>query len=447
MLKKFLAFILKTLSRLILWRYKPVIIGVTGNVGKTSTKEAIFAVLSSRFRVRRSIKNYNNEIGVPLMIIGQESAGRSIFGWLKIFLSAMVIFLFKTKKYPKILILEMGADRPGDIRYLTKFVHCQLAVVTAVGQIPVHIEFFRNPEHLAKEKAHLVSSLPEQGIAILNYDDPMVLEMAKKTKAKTITFGLSKGADVVVSDISHQLPNFTGTEWAETPAKVFFKINYEGSTVPFSINNVLGDYQIRPVLAAAAVGLTFEMNLVEISNLIKEYQPLPGRMRLLAGIKNTLLIDDSYNASPKATLAALETLNSIKAQRKIVILGDMLELGRMTEKAHRLVGQEVAKIADLFFAVGPRMSFAAEEAKKQEMLESKIFCFDSSQQAKKAVQQALKEGDVVLIKGSQAMRMEKITEEIMAEPERAKELLVRQDKEWKGKKPSGPTFARGGWLR
>lgn len=421
MLKNFLAFILKTFSRLILWRYKPVIIGVTGNIGKTSTKEAIFTVLSSGFKVRRSIKNYNNEIGVPLTIIGHGSAGKSIFGWLKIFIQAAFLFLFKTKKYPQILILEMGADRPGDIRYLTKFVHCQVGVVTTVGQIPVHLEFFKSPEHLAKEKSALVSSLGGNGIAVLNYDESLVIEMAKKTKAKVISFGFNEGADVRVSDISYQFP----------VPKIFFKINYQGSTVPFCLKDAIGAYQIMPVLVATAVGLAFEINLVKISELIKKYQVLPGRMRLLAGIKNTLLIDDSYNASPAATLAALQTLNLLQAKRKIAVLGDMLELGRQTEKAHRLVGQEVAKTADLFFAVGQRMAFAAEEAKKQGMDEEKIFYFNSSQKAKKALQQALQPNDVVLIKGSQSMRMERITEEIMAEPQRAKELLVRQGREWR----------------
>lgn len=420
MLKKLLAFTLKTFSRLILWRYKPVIIGVTGNVGKTSTKEAIFTVLSSRFKVRRSIKNYNNEIGVPLTIIGCKTAGKSIFGWLWIFAKAEWLFSFKTKKYPQVLILEMGADRPGDIRYLTKFVRGQIGIVTAIGQIPVHLEFFKSPEHLAKEKTALISSLPEKGIAVLNYDDPLVMEMAKKTRAEVISFALNHEADISASDITQQLPD----------AKIFFKVNYQGSTVPFQLNNVIGVYQIMPVLAAAAVALKFGLNLVEISELIKKYQPLAGRMRLLDGIKNTLLIDDSYNASPAATLAALQSLEPIKNKRKVVVLGDMLELGRQTERAHRLVGREVAKRADLFIAVGQRMRLAVEEAQKQGMAKGRIFCFDSSEQAKKTVQQEIEQGDVVLIKGSQSMRMERIVEEIMAEPQRAKELLVRQTKEW-----------------
>lgn len=430
MFKKLLSFILKIFSQLILWRYRPVIVAVTGNVGKTSTKEAIFTVLSARFRARRSLKNYNNEIGVPLTIIGCISAGRSIFGWLKIFLKGLWVFLFKTKMYPQILILEMGADKPGDIRYLTKFVRPHLGVVTAVGQIPVHVEFFKSVEHLAKEKANLVSSLSEEGIAILNYDDPLVLGMAKKTKAKIISYGFGQGADVRASDISFQLPNFDGQQWLDAPSKIFFKVNYQGSTVPFSLTNAVGGYQIKSVLAAVAVGLIFELNLVEISELIKDFQPLPGRMRLLAGIKNTLLIDDTYNASPEATIAALQSLAPIGAKREIVVLGDMLELGRLTEKAHRQVGKVVVKTADLFFAVGKRMAFAAAEAQVEGMAKDKIFYFDTSDQAKKEVEKELKPGDIILIKGSQSMRMEKIVEEIMAEFQRAGELLIRQEEEW-----------------
>lgn len=430
MFKNLLAFFLKIFSRLFLWRYKPTVVAVTGNVGKTSTKEAIFEVLSGRFLVRQSQKNYNNEIGAPLAIVGSKTAGKSIFGWLRIFTKVLWLFLFKTKKYPQVLVLEMGADRPGDIRYLCKFVRPHIGVVTAVGEIPVHIEFFKSRERLAKEKSALISCLTEQGRAILDFDDSLVREMMKKSKAKVIGFGFSAEAEIRASEIIYQLPSFEHGQWLNMPAKVSFKIDYQGSTVPFFLTNIIVDYQLRPILAAVAVGLAFGMNLVEISNSIRKYQPLAGRMRLLPGIKNTLLIDDSYNASPKATLAAIDSLKKIKAGRKIVVLADMLELGRLTEKAHRQVGAQVASVADLFFAVGQRMRFAAEEAEKQGMSKEKIFIFDKNQKAKLALQRQLKEGDLVLIKGSQGMRMEKVTHEIMAEPERAGELLVRQEHEW-----------------
>src|SRR4030043_1014507 len=169
-MRKILQVILKRLSKIVLNKYKPVIIAVTGSVGKTSTKEAIYHVLKSHFgekEVRRNQRNYNNEIGVPLTIFGLETAGRSIFLWLIKFIKIFWMIITKVP-YPSFLILEMGADRPGDIKYLTDFVHPDTGVITALGEIPVHVEFFESPQQVAQEKKNLISSLSEKGVAILN---------------------------------------------------------------------------------------------------------------------------------------------------------------------------------------------------------------------------------------------------------------------------------------
>jgi len=427
--KKILCFILRILAQATLRRYKPMIIGVTGSVGKTSAKEAIFTVLKERFSVRRNIKNYNNEIGVPLTILGQATGGKSIWRWLQIFLVGF-FEIFYTKNYPKILILEMGADKIGDIAYLTSFIKCFAGVVTTVGEIPVHVEFFQGADQVAKEKAILVQNLDKNGWAILNYDDDRVRAMARKTSAKIFTYGFSDQADLRVSNFEQHLDNLA-------EAGLSFKVDYQGSNVPIRLRYVYARHQVYAILAGAAVGLIFKMNLVEIAQALKNYQSPAGRLQVIRGIKNTWLIDDTYNSSPSSSLGALELLEKMsnlnangEPGRKIVAFGDMLELGSFTEEAHRQVGARAAQVADILLAVGEKSIFMADEAKKNGLAKENVWYFASAEEAGRELQDLIKEGDIILVKGSQGIRMEKIVKELMAEPERAGELLVRQEEDW-----------------
>ena len=397
-----------------------MIIAVTGSVGKTSTKEAIFHVLKTHFgekEVRRNQGNYNNEIGVPLTIFGLETGGRSIFLWFLKFIKIIWMIIFRIE-YPSFLVLEMGADRPGDIKYLVDFVQSKVGVITALGEIPVHVEFFENPQQVAKEKRNLIFSLNENGIAILNYDDEAVRQMAEEIQAKVFTYGLKDKADVRAINYDLKV-NANGNV-----SELNFKLEFSGSSVPAKLVNVLGIQHLYSALAAASVGITFNMNLVEIVEALKEFQPLPGRMRLIKGVKNTLIVDDTYNAALLSMEAALESLKIFENRRKIVVLGDMLEIGEYAPEAHKRIGKKAAEIADLIFVVGPRAKFIAEEAIKQGFPENKIFQFMVSGDAALKVQEEIKENDVVLVKGSRAMKMEKVVKEIMAEPEKAGELLV-----------------------
>jgi len=381
-------------------------------------------VLKNKFNVRRNQKNYNNELGVPLTILGQETGGQSFFHWLKVIIAGSLGILY-TRNYPEILVLEMGADKIGDIAYLVSFVRCYIGVVTAIGAIPVHVEFFQGAEQVAQEKANLIKSLDKDGWAILNFDDERVRAMAEKTKAKVFGYGFHPDADLQASQLEAHLDDLS-------QAAISFKVDYLGSNVPLRLTGLLGVHQICPVLAAIAVGLIFKMNLVEISQALKNYQLPVGRLRLLKGIKNSWIIDDTYNASPVATLAALEVLAKTKG-RKIAVLGDMLELGSFSEEAHRQVGAKVALGADLLLTVGERSLFIVEQARKGGLAEDKIFHFANSEEAARVLQNLIQAGDIILIKGSQSIRMEKITKEVMAEPERAEELLVRQEKAWQKK--------------
>ena len=416
-MRKILQFILKIFAKLVLKKYKPVIIAVTGNVGKTSTKEAIYHVLKTHFgerQVRRNIRNYNNEIGVPLTIFGLETGGRSIFRWLIRFIKVSWMVIFKIP-YPNFLILEMGADRPGDIKYLVKFVHPKIGLITALGEIPAHVEFFANPQQIAQEKKNLVKALKEEEVAILNYDDEKVIEMADNLKAKVLTYGLKEQADVRA--INYDIEGN-------------FKLEFKGSSVPGKLINVLGTQYLYSALAATAVGTVFDMNLVEITEALKEFRALPGRMHLIKGIKNSLIIDDTYNAALLSMEMALDSLKVFEDKRKIVVLGDMLEIGQYAPEAHERIGKQAAEIADLIFTVGIRAKFIAKAAIKTGFPQNRVFQFMKSEQAAREVQEKIQERDIILVKGSQGIRMEKIVKEIMAEPEKAEKLLVRQDKSW-----------------
>jgi len=430
--KKILCFILKILARATLWRYKPLVIGVTGSVGKTAAKEAIYAVLKEKFGVRRNIKNYNNEIGAPLTILGQISCGDSVWRWLQTLLIGFFEILY-AKNYPKILVLEMGADKMGDIAYLTDFIKCHVGVITAIGEIPVHVEFFQGADQVAKEKANLVRGLDKGGWAVLNYDDQRVRAMARKTPAQIFTYGFDEKADLRASNFEQRLDDLSDVGMS-------FKVDYQGSNVPVRLSGLCAQHQVYAVLAGMAVGLIFKLNLVEIAQALKSITPYSGRLRLLRGIKKTWIIDDTYNSSPSSSLKALELLGRMsnlrtdgEPGRKIAALGDMLELGAFSEEAHRKIGANVAKAADILLAVGEKSIFMADEAKKNGLAQERAWYFADSEDAGRELQDMIKEGDIILVKGSQGMRMEKIVKELMAEPERAKELLVRQGEEWESR--------------
>jgi len=251
-MKKILQFKLKILAGLILKKYQPEVIGITGSVGKTTAKEAIAAVLSSKFAVRAPSKNYNNEIGVPLTIIGVDSPGSSLLGWFGVFLFAYRLLVWRDKNYPKIIILELGVDHPGDMRYLTKIAKPQVGVVTAVSHS--HLEFFGSLEKIKKEKQGLIESLPPKGLAVLNADSELVNEMAEASRAKVLTYGFSPDADLRAVDLRFNFEKDEGF----LPG-LSFKLEYSGSSVPVFLREAISDKAVLSVLSAAAVAIYLKL--------------------------------------------------------------------------------------------------------------------------------------------------------------------------------------------
>lgn len=426
LIRNIVTLILETEARLVLKKYKPKIIAVTGSVGKTSTKDAIFAVVGEQLIARKSEKSFNSEIGLPLTILNCESGWSNPLIWFKNIIKGLVL-IFTSVHYPKWLVLEIGAGKPGDIARAVTLVVPDIAVVTRFGEVPVHVEFFKNPDELFDEKANLVKALRPTGVLIVNADDERVLALREKTTAMLLTYGLNAGAMFRATNIK------VAYEGA-TPAGTGFKLEYDGNVFPVEMSGVLGVQPVYSALASIAVGAYLKLNIIDIIGRLSSHISPAGRMRIIPGIKGSTIIDDTYNASPVASEAALEALKSIKAKgKKIVVLGDMLELGKFTVDEHKKLGKLAGKFADIIIAVGPRAKYIVEGAIEADMSEKNIIDFDNSIEAGKYVEEIIKEGDIVLVKGSQGMRMERAVEEIMAEPERAGELLVRQEDEWKTK--------------
>jgi len=417
--------LLRAMAVLILKKYNPKVIGITGSVGKTSTKEAIFSVLSGKFRVRKNEKNYNNEVGIPLTIIGAESGHNSFWKWLGVSFKWMAYLIFPLE-YPEVLVLEMGADRPGDMKYLIDFTKPSVGVITDVSFS--HIEFFKTLNNIAKEKGTLIKDFDRKKLAVISVDNSYVAKLADQTKAQIIKYGFSEEAEMKATDVSFVY----GDENEKEIKGISFKLNYKGTIMPVRLGNVLARHQIYSALAAASVGTGLGINLVEVARALENFSPPAGRMNLVKGIKNTFLIDDTYNSSPTSAIAALDTLGEIGAKRKIAVMGDILELGEETEKGHVAIARKFIDISgDIFFAVGKRMETAVSELKKYGIAENRIYFFKNPMETGKKLQEIMREGDLVLIKGSQGMRMEKITEEVMAEPQKAENLLCRQNNWWK----------------
>ena len=404
---------------MILARFKPKIIAISGTVGKTSTKEAVALVLGSEFDVRKSEKSYNSEIGVPLTVIGAQTGWRSFKQWLLIIFKGIKVFLLSAD-YPKILILEMGVDRPKDMEKMVSWVKPYAAVITAMGTVLVHVQYFSGPEELINEKRKLVECLDDNSWAILNIDDKATANFRKNTKAQIITYGFSESADLAASN------------YKMDGEGIVFKVSHKGNIVPVRLDKFFGRHNVYTILAAIGAGLAYGINLIKSVEAVSIMKPSRGRMNLLEGANSSLIFDDSYNSSPLAAEAAIEVLLEYPAKRRIAVLGDMKELGGFSKSEHERIGEMLrAKGVWLLFTVGPEAKFIAEGARRSGFDAFKIFEFSGSAEAGEAVKKIIQEGDLILVKGSQSARMEKVVEKIMAHPEDKENLLVRQEEEWK----------------
>ncbi len=426
--KKILSTVLRTESRLVLWKYKPKVVAITGSVGKTSTKDALYAALSKMAYVRKSDKSYNSELGLPLTVLGCPNGWNDPVIWTKNILKGLWLFIWP-HKYPKWLVLEVGVGKPGDMKTTASWLQTDAVVITAIGDLPAHIEFFNSRNHLIEEKSGLIKTLKKEGILILNHDDEAVMGMKEKTKSRVITFGMSEGSDVLGSEENI---------WYDKDAKpegIVFRADVGGSSLPVAIEGLFGKNHVYASLATLAFIYSIKLNVLSAIESLKNYDFPPGRMRILSGINDSTIIDDTYNSSPFACESALRTLGGVKSNgRKIAVLGDMLELGKHTKEAHEGMGKLAKEQADVMVAVGPRSEATRDGALGAGMAESNVFYFLNSTLAGEFLQTFVGAGDLVLVKGSQGMRMERAVEAILEDKANKEKLLVRQDKEWLAKK-------------
>ncbi len=424
MKRKILAYFLKVFSRIVLKKYQPKVIAVVGSVGKTSTKEAIYCALRKDFKVLKNELNLNTEIGVPLTILLGQDAKRNIFLWLVNFLKALRLIIFPCKNYPEILILEMSEDRERLLNYLFKLTQPEIAVLSWIGEIPVHLENYSSLERFKKEIISFFAKIKENGLVVLNKDNYLFEEISKKVKAKIISYGFSPDADFCASNYKLSLKENNEIEMS-------FRLEHQNSFLPVRVRNIFSKNQVYALLSALAIGQYFGLNILEIAQNLEEYQTPKGRLHLIEGVNNTLILDDSYNANPDSVLSALETFNDLyqlfkekrSLKRKIVILGDMLELGEMSELAHKKVGEKVKEIADIFVSIGEKMKIASEIFLKEKG-EDKVFIFENSLEARKRIKEIIFENDFILVKGSRGMHMELITQSLMANPKESNKYLI-----------------------
>lgn len=407
-------------AKLVLARHKPFIIGVTGNLGKTSTKDAIFAVLKDHLHVRRSEKSLNSEFGVPLTILGEKSGWSNPLAWL--FILARGLFVAWDKEYPTHLVLEIGADRPGDIKSITEWLHPDITVVTQFGQVPVHIEFFENREAVVKEKGYLVSALKDTGLFVYNADDHDTVHLLDNTQARKVGVGIHEHADIKANNVRTYGTPLEGTE---------ADIHIDGHDYHLVLPEVVGKSPVYSALPALAIARELNISLEVACAALRDGDKPKGRMRILPGMNGSVIIDDTYNASPKATEHGLQTLSEITTKgRKIAVLGDMLELGEFTYDEHYKIGSVAAKSAHKLYTVGIRARVMAEGALDGKMLDENIMQCDTSIDAGKELVKVVTEGDIIYMKGSQGVRMERAVKMILAETHEPHRYLVRQEKQW-----------------
>jgi UDP-N-acetylmuramoyl-tripeptide--D-alanyl-D-alanine ligase len=343
------------------------VIGITGSVGKSTTKELVAQVLSQRYRTLKNLGNLNNEIGLPLTLLrlgeGYQRA-----------------------------VLEMGFYLPGEIAFLCEIARPSVGIVTWIGT--VHAERAGSREVIAQGKGELVEALPDDGVAILNYDNSFTREMATRAQARVMYYGLDRAAHLWAD----QIESF-GLEG------IRFRMHYKDEVMHVRAP-LIGRHSVHNALAAVAAGLTEGLTWDEILNgLTTAYTQL--RLVAVRSESGALLLDDTYNASPESMLAALNLLDEMEG-RKIAVLGDMLELGQYERQGHELVGRRAAEVADVLITLGERARTIAEAALRGGLKRTHILEFSGQAEVTAWLDANLTASDIVLLKGSHGLRMDRI---------------------------------------
>ncbi len=359
---------LQTLATAVRKLWGKPLIAVTGSAGKTTTKEAIAHVLSARFRVMKSEGNFNNHFGLPLMLL-------------------------KLEPEFDVAVIEMGMSHAGEIRALAKIAQPEIGVVTNVA--PVHLEFFDSLAGIARAKYELVESLPSGGVAVLNADDEYVSQFGRGFKGKIVMYGTSATADVRAENIQSR-----GAEGTEFDVVI-------GAVREHAVLPLVGEHNVLNALAAVAVGLERGMKPTEAVQALSTLAPADKRGQVLQ-VGNITVINDCYNSNPKALAAMVDALAAMPAKRRIVMAGEMLELGPAAEEMHRQAGEHIAdKKIDVLLGVRGLAQAMVDQAKNAV---SRSEFVASSQEAGEWLAREAQDGDVILLKASRGVKLENALE-------------------------------------
>lgn len=422
-LKSCVARVLAIAAHQVVRRYRPKVVMISGSVGKTSTKDAVAAALSSRFFVRKSEKSYNTEFGVPFTVFGVPNPWGNPLAWTKI-IKQIFSLLFLPNHYPNLLVLEVGADRPGDLAKILKIATPDAVVITRLPDVPVHVEAYATPQAVREEEFSPAYALPSAAPLIISESDSFAKEMAKRLPVRLVTYGVEPESNVRLD----QIELYEESGMASGMQAV---VTFAGKKAPAIVRGSIGRTQMLSVGSAIAAASVFGISLKEAIEALAAFVPPPGRGRLLLGKHGSYLIDESYNSSPAAVEEALWNLKEFPCRgRRIAVLGDMLELGRYSVTEHSRIGASAADAADVVVGVGIRSKQMVEAARLAGMSAERAFALEDSHAAAATLPTFVKEGDVVLIKGSQSIRTERIVEALLADPANVSKL-VRQEKEWK----------------
>ncbi len=388
---------------------------VAGSIGKTSTKTALATMLGQRYRVRIHEGNHNTHMSAPLAILGipYPEHIKSIGAWREVFKAAQARILQAPDV--DIVIQEIGADHPGDIVHFGTYLRPDIAVITAVT--PEHMEFFKSMEAVAQEE---LAAANFSNLAIINRDDVDGQYASYLTNTNVNTYGTSNTAEYhFIEDTFSVHDGHVGQ---------FAAPEFGGQTIPATIK-VLGEHNLRPAIAAAAVGVKFGLSVTELSNGFEQIRPIYGRMRLIEGIRNSMLIDDTYNSSPVATESAIQTFHSLDAPQRIVILGTMNELGDASPTEHQKIGRMFRPdIVDWVVTVGEEAGEYLGAAARAQGCQVKSF--ENAIQAGGFVRGVLQERGLVLVKGSQDRGYLEESVKILLKRPQEGNLLVRQSPAW-----------------
>lgn len=426
-MKKYIKRLFQYQALLVLKKYKPKIIVIIGSVGKTSTKEMVYNVLSQKYFIRKNEKSFTASLGIPLVIIGGVFGTGSLFDWLKNLFRGFLLIL-RSVKYPDYLILEVDNDKPGDLKTVRDIFSPDIVIVTTIGDIPTHVEVFGSREKVFEEYDDYIKSLKPGCKIVYNKDGEAVRSIVENKDFEKISVTINGEGNINADNIKFLYGKDDGVK---VPTGVSCDIGSRDEKQNIIIFDSIGIHSKYATLLACGAGVFSGIPFLKGISLLSKYKVLPGRMKIISGIKNTTIIDDSYNSSPVAINESLKAFGDLDISgRKIVAIGDMLELGKYSSEEHKKLAHKIKDVANSVFCVGIRARLIGEELESMEYSKENIFYFDNSEDAGKFLQNYIQKGDCILVKGSQAMRMEKTVEEIMRHPEDKKDLLVRQEKEW-----------------